>query len=67
MADWVCQGSGFELIVTNMRKSNSPIIKLNEKLGFTIREISPGYYSDPSEDAIVMELRLQDVTESEQC
>lgn len=25
----------FKVIVTNMRKSNSPIIRLNEKLGFT--------------------------------
>jgi ribosomal protein S18 acetylase RimI-like enzyme len=49
---------GFRVIVTNMRKSNSPIIRLNTRLGFTIREISPEYYSDPPEDAIVMELEL---------
>ena len=49
---------GFKVIVTNMRKSNSPIIRLNEKLGFTIRELSPEYYTDPTEDAIVMELTL---------
>jgi ribosomal protein S18 acetylase RimI-like enzyme len=47
---------GFKMIVTNMRKSNIPIIKLNEKLGFTTREISPEYYPDPPEDAIVMQL-----------
>lgn len=50
---------GFREIVTNMRASNRPIIKLNEKLGFKIREISRGYYPDPEEDAIVMELRLE--------
>jgi ribosomal-protein-alanine N-acetyltransferase len=49
---------GFKVIVTNMRKSNDPIIALNEKLGFTVREISPEYYSEPNEDAIVMELQL---------
>lgn len=51
---------GFEVIVTNMRESNSAIINLNERSGFTRREVSPGYYSDPTEDAIVMELRLQE-------
>lgn len=49
---------GFKVIVTNMRRSNTPIIKLNEKLGFKPREICAGYYSDPQEDAIVMELEL---------
>jgi ribosomal protein S18 acetylase RimI-like enzyme len=49
---------GFKVIVTNMRESNSPIIELNEKLGFTIREVSPGYYPDPVEDAVVMERKV---------
>jgi ribosomal protein S18 acetylase RimI-like enzyme len=49
---------GFEIIVTNMRESNTRIIRLNKKLGFTTRELVPGYYSDPEEAAIVMELRL---------
>jgi ribosomal protein S18 acetylase RimI-like enzyme len=49
---------GFKEIVTNMRKSNHPIIALNEKLGFTTREISAEYYSEPDEDAIVMRLQL---------
>ena len=48
----------FKVIVTNMRRSNVPIIKLNEKSGFKTREICAGYYSDPQEDAIVMELVL---------
>lgn len=45
-------------IVTNMRQSNLAVIRLNQKFGFTQREISPGYYSDPDEAALVMELRL---------
>ena len=48
----------FKTIVTNMRQSNHPIIALNGKLGFTVREIAAGYYYDPDEDAIVMELQL---------
>jgi len=45
-------------IVTNMRQSNLRVIRLNEKFGFLQRETSPGYYSDPDEAALVMELRL---------
>lgn len=50
---------GFEMIVTNMRQSNGRIIRLNEKLGFTTRELVPGYYADPEEAAVVMELNLR--------
>lgn len=49
---------GFEIIVTNMRESNTRIIRLNNKFGFTTRELVPGYYSDPEEAAVVMELKL---------
>src|SRR5215469_787397 len=48
----------FQVVVTNMRESNAPIIRLNAKLGFKERERSHGYYTDPREDAIVMELEL---------
>lgn len=50
--------NGFDVIVTNMRESNSRIISLNKKLGFTTREIVAAYYSDPEEAALVMELKL---------
>jgi GNAT superfamily N-acetyltransferase len=49
---------GFEIIVTNMRQSNSRILGLNEKFGFKIREFVTGYYDDPDEVAIVMELKI---------
>jgi GNAT superfamily N-acetyltransferase len=49
---------GFEFIVTNMRQSNSRIMRLNEKFGFKARELVPGYYDDPDEAAVVMELKL---------
>ena len=49
---------GFRVIVTNTRKSNLPMLNLNLKLGFTIRETSPHFYFEPDEPAIVMELQL---------
>jgi len=49
---------GFDVIVTNMRQSNHRMIRLNGSLGFRFRLIDPGYYKNPPEDAVVMELRL---------
>ncbi len=59
--DWqieYARARGFGVIVTNMRKSNVRIIRLNELFGFQRRLVSPGYYLDPPEDALVMELLL---------
>jgi ribosomal protein S18 acetylase RimI-like enzyme len=41
-----------------MRESNARIIRLNQKFGFATRELVAGYYSDPEESALVMELKL---------
>jgi ribosomal protein S18 acetylase RimI-like enzyme len=41
-----------------MRESNTRIIRLNNKFGFTARELVPGYYSEPEEAAVVMDLKL---------
>jgi ribosomal protein S18 acetylase RimI-like enzyme len=41
-----------------MRESNIRIIRLNKKFGFTTRELVPGYYPDPEEAAVVLELKL---------
>jgi ribosomal protein S18 acetylase RimI-like enzyme len=49
---------GFQVIVTNTRRSNLRMIHLNEAFGFHFRQIAPGFYPDPPEDAVVMELRL---------
>jgi len=57
---------GFTKIVTNMRQSNERIIRLNEKFGFTIRKIDPGYYSD-GEPCVVMELDLSNSYTCPQC
>jgi ribosomal protein S18 acetylase RimI-like enzyme len=49
---------GFKAIVTNMRQSNTPILKLNLELGFNIRGYVRNFYEGPKEAAVVMELRL---------
>jgi ribosomal protein S18 acetylase RimI-like enzyme len=49
---------GFKRVVTNMRSRNTTMIELNRKFGFrTVRTIA-GYYSDPKDSTVVMELRL---------
>ena len=50
---------GFNRIVTNTRKRNIAMIKLNRKFGFRIIRTTPGYYSDPPDSTVVMELRLR--------
>jgi ribosomal protein S18 acetylase RimI-like enzyme len=52
------RSQGFEVIVTNMRKSNRAILRLNEEVGFKFRSIHPSFYYEPEEDAIVMERRI---------
>ncbi len=48
----------FRRVVTNCRKSNKAIIKLNRELGFTNLMTVPKYYPDPEEATVVMELVL---------
>ena len=52
---------GFERIVTNNRKRNRPIIRLNEKFGFQIIRTTPRYYSEPTDATVGMELQLKPV------
>lgn len=49
---------GFIRVVTNTRKSNKSMITLNKSFGFRAMRTTPGYYSDPSEATVVMELLL---------
>ena len=50
---------GFRRIVTNVRKSNRQMIRLNAKFGFSILRTSQKYYyADPPESTIVMELKF---------
>jgi len=49
---------GFNRILTNTRKRNTRMIGLNRAFGFRIIRTSPGYYYDPPDATVVMELRL---------
>jgi ribosomal protein S18 acetylase RimI-like enzyme len=49
---------GFTRVVTNTRKSNRPMIKLNERFGFNVLRTTPDYYEEPREPTVVMERRL---------
>ncbi len=50
---------GFNRIVTNTRKRNVAMIKLNRKFGFRIIRTTRGYYADPPDATVVMELQLR--------
>jgi ribosomal protein S18 acetylase RimI-like enzyme len=45
-------------IVTNTRKSNKAMIRLNQKFDFKIIRTTGGYYENPREATVVMERRL---------
>lgn len=49
---------GFARMVTTTRQSNVRMIALNKKFGFRVIRTTPGYYRDPVEPTVVMELRL---------
>lgn len=48
----------FTRVVTNTRKSNAALIRLNKKFHFKVIRVTPGYYSRPKESTVVMELRV---------
>jgi ribosomal protein S18 acetylase RimI-like enzyme len=50
---------GFHRLVTNTRKRNTRMIKLNQKFNFKILRTTPRYYTDPTDATVVMELRLK--------
>jgi ribosomal protein S18 acetylase RimI-like enzyme len=49
---------GFTRIVTNTRRGNAAMIRLNRKFGFRTVRSTPRYYCDPTEATVVMELDL---------
>ncbi len=49
---------GFTRIVTNTRKNNAAMIRLNKKLGFRVVRITRHYYTEPPDSTVVMELKL---------
>jgi ribosomal protein S18 acetylase RimI-like enzyme len=59
--DWqigYAREGGFKRIVTNCRESNSQMISLNAKRGFKLIRTTPGYYEEPAEATVVMELLM---------
>jgi ribosomal protein S18 acetylase RimI-like enzyme len=52
------RAQGFGRIETNARMSNLRSINLNLKHGFKVVRVKPGYYGNPTENALVLELRL---------
>ena len=51
---------GAKVVTLEVRMSNAPAISLYEKAGFGRIAIREGYYSHPSEDALVMMKTLRD-------
>ena len=49
------RANGFRRIVTNSRRSNKAMIRLNREFGFRIVRTSRGYYENPREATVVME------------
>ena len=52
------RSNGFQRMVTETRAGNTRMIELNRQFGFRIRKRVAGYYLDPVETAVVMELAL---------
>lgn len=44
---------GVRNFTLEVRRSNTPAIKLYEKLGFVSEGIRPGFYDNPKEDAVI--------------
>jgi len=49
---------GISSIFLEVRKSNAPAQKLYKKHGYTFVRYRENYYTDPSEDAVVMQYQL---------
>jgi ribosomal-protein-alanine N-acetyltransferase len=50
--------SGAVLATLEVRRSNTPAIKLYESFGFRVAGVRPKYYADENEDAFVMNLDI---------
>lgn len=47
-----------ERITLEVRKSNTPAIELYKKLGYTVCGERPNFYTKPTENAILMEIKI---------
>ena len=52
------QARGSRRIMLHTRRSNSAMIRLNRKFGFTVARTIARYYRDPDEPGLFMELRF---------
>lgn len=50
--------NGFARVVTNTRAGNAVMLALNERYGFRRIRVTDGYYLEPEEATVVMELKL---------
>lgn len=48
------RGSALAFITLEVRRSNAPAIALYEKMGYQAAGMRPNFYSDPTEDALLM-------------
>ena len=48
---------GFTRMVTNTRRNNKRMIELNRQFGFRQLRTTPGYYTEPTDATVVMELK----------
>ena len=55
----LCLGLGCEKITLELRKSNTSALSLYKKCGFGIVGSRPRFYSNPTEDAILMNKNLK--------
>jgi ribosomal-protein-alanine N-acetyltransferase len=59
-----CPEHGVSVIHLEVRESGAPARHLYEKTGFTVDGIRKGYYTMPTEDAVLMTLRLPGAPET---
>lgn len=52
------QRRGYRRLVCHSRESNLRMIALNRRFGFHVARRLPGYYTEPDEPGLLMELRL---------
>jgi ribosomal-protein-alanine N-acetyltransferase len=48
------QAGGADRATLEVRRSNTPALRLYEQLGFRVEGVRPKYYRDPEEDALIL-------------
>ena len=55
----ICQDNKLSILTLEVRKSNTPAIELYKKFGFSIEGSRRNYYTNPVEDAYIMNKHLK--------